>query len=134
MTYLLDTNICIYLIRHKPIQVRQKFSAIPPGNIAISAISVAELQYGAEKSQQPLQNKTALGQFLLPLSVVDFDSGSALKYGQLRAELERAGTPIGSLDLWIASQALWLDAILVTNNEKEFKRVPNLQVENWAQH
>ena len=132
MNYLLDTNICIYLIRQKPTQVLKQFSAIKPGDVFVSAITVAELQYGVAKSQQPVQNADALDQFLLPLIVLEFGRGSAWHYGRLRAELERSGQVIGSLDMLIAAQALWLDTVLVTNNEKEFARIPGLQAENWV--
>ena len=132
MNYLLDTNICIYLIRHKPTQILKQFSAIKPEDVFVSAVTVAELQYGVAKSQQPVQNADALDQFLLPLNVLEFDRGSAWHYGRLRAELERGRQVIGSLDMLITAQALWLEAILVTNNERAFDRVPGLQVENWV--
>ena len=132
MQYLLDTNICIYIIKRRPPEVLQRFLAHDPGDIGISAITVAELSYGVRKSQRPEQNQAALEQFLLPLEIVDFDHAAAHQYGQIRAHLERQGLPIGSLDFLIAAQALSLGVVLVTNNEKEFVRVPELQVENWA--
>ncbi|MCP4540569.1 MAG: type II toxin-antitoxin system VapC family toxin [Chloroflexi bacterium] len=132
MKYLLDTNICIYLIKRKPPQVLQKFQAHPAGEIGISAITVAELQFGVQKSQYVEQNQRALQQFLLPLVCAPFDVRAADAYGEIRATLESQGTPIGSLDTLIAAHALSLDATLVTNNLREFSLVPDLQVVNWV--
>jgi tRNA(fMet)-specific endonuclease VapC len=132
MRYLLDTNICIYLIKKKPLTVLQKFEAQTVGEIGISTITVAELQFGVHKSQYPTQNQRALEQFLIPLAIVEFDYLAAVAYGRIRAILEQQGTPIGSLDLLIAAQALSLDITLITNNLREFSRVPNLKLVNWA--
>lgn len=132
MNYLLDTNICIYLIKKKPFTLLQEFNQYSLGEIGISVITVAELQYGVQKSRRPAQNQRALTQFLLPLTVVEFDYQATLRYGQIRAELEAAGTPIGPLDTLIAAHALSLDVTLVTNDIKEFERVPDLKVVNWA--
>ena len=132
MKFLLDTNICIYLIKQKPPQVLQKFNNYDVGDIGISSITVAELEFGVKKSQFVTKNKQALEQFLLPLNVVDFDLAAATIYGDIRAYLENKGTPIGSLDTLIAAHALSLSVTLVTNNEQEFKRVPNLKLENWV--
>jgi tRNA(fMet)-specific endonuclease VapC len=129
---LLDTNICIYIIKQKPPLVLQRFQAIPLGEVGVSAITVAELEYGVAKSQRPLQNQQALTQFLLPLTVLPFMAEDGAVYGRIRAQLESAGTPIGALDLLIAAQALAHNIPLVTNNEAEFLRVPGLRVENWA--
>jgi tRNA(fMet)-specific endonuclease VapC len=131
MKYLLDTNICIYLIKKKPISVLAKFKEHDVGDIGVSAISVAELTYGVRKSKFRDQNKQALLQFLAPLIITEFDMEAAFAYGEIRAELEAQGTPIGSLDTLIAGHAVSLDATLVTNNEREFLRVPGLGVENW---
>lgn len=131
MKYMLDTNICIYLIKRKPFQVLEKFRAHTLGDICVSSITVAELQYGVEKSQHQYQNQTALNLFLAPLEIVNFDTFAAQHYGQIRTKLERLGTPIGAYDLLIAGHAQSLDIILVTNNTREFTRVPNLRVENW---
>jgi tRNA(fMet)-specific endonuclease VapC len=133
MKYMLDTNICIYLIKRKPQQVLEKFQTHPVGDIGISSITVAELQYGVAKSQQQQQNQTALDLFLAPLEIVDFDPAAARQYGRIRAELERAGTPIGAYDLLIASHAQSLAVTVVTNNIGEFARVPELKVENWVE-
>lgn len=132
MKYLLDTNICIYLIREQPYEVLETFQAHEVGDIGISSITLAELAYGIEKSQYPHRNAQALQRFLVPLEIASFDAAAAMAYGQIRAYLEHQGTPIGSLDTLIAAHALGLDAILVTNNIREFSRVPDLRVENWV--
>lgn len=133
MKYLLDTNICIYIIRQKPAQVLQKFYPHQPGDIGISVITVAELQHGVYKSSQPEQSTKALTQFLLPLSVVDFTPEAAQVYGEIRAHLEKQGMIIGPLDLFIAAHALQLNLTVVTNNIGEFSRVPGLRMENWTE-
>ena len=132
MQFLLDTNICIYIIKQKPPEVLQRFNTYQVGDIGISSITVAELQFGVQKSQFPTKNQQALSQFLLPLTIIDFERAAAIVYGNIRAKLEKQGTPIGSLDTLIAAHALSLQVILVTNNIKEFSRVSNLQIDNWA--
>jgi tRNA(fMet)-specific endonuclease VapC len=132
MKFLLDTNICIYIIKQKPLEVLEKFNNYQVGDIGISSITVAELEFGIQKSQFPNKNRQALAQFLLPLQVADFDNTAAIVYGNIRAKLEKQGTPIGSLDTLIAAHALSLKVTLITNNVKEFSRVPNLQLDNWA--
>jgi tRNA(fMet)-specific endonuclease VapC len=131
MIYLLDTNICIYLIKQKPPEILKKFSQYTPDDLAISAISVAELQFGVQKSRYSAQNQTALEQFLLPLNILDFDYAAAIVYGRIRAQLELQGLPIGAMDLLIAAQALSTNLTIITNNTREFVRVPGLQVLNW---
>jgi len=132
MKFLLDTNICIYLIKKKPPQVLQKFTMNVVGEIGISSITAAELWFGVQKSKYATQNQRALEQFLIPLTIVEFDHQAAITYGRIRAWLEGQGTPIGSLDTLIAAHALSLQVTLVTNNMQEFSRVPNLKLENWA--
>lgn len=132
MKFLLDTNICIYLIKQKPLKVLQKFNAYQVGDIGVSSITVAELEFGVQKSQFPSKNQIALAQFLLPLQIADFDHGAAVIYGNIRATLAKRGTPIGSLDTLIAAHALSLKVTLITNNLKEFSRVPNLKLDNWV--
>jgi tRNA(fMet)-specific endonuclease VapC len=132
MKFLLDTNICIYLIKRKPLKVLQKFNAYQVGDIGVSSITVAELEFGVQKSQFPSKNQTALTQFLLPLQIADFDHAAAVIYGNIRATLAKQGTPIGSLDTLIAAHALSLKVTLITNNLKEFSRVPNLKLDNWV--
>ena len=132
MRFLLDTNICIYIIKKKPKQVIDMFLTLPIGSVGISSITLAELQYGIAKSINVEKNREALEKFLTPFEVLDFDQNAANCYGDIRAELEKMGTPIGSLDMLIAAHARSLDIILVTNNEKEFVRIMDLKIENWA--
>lgn len=132
MRYMLDTNICIYLIRKKPAAVLGKFRDYSVGEIGLSSITVAELQYGVQKSQYAEQNQRALEQFLAPLAIEDFGHEAAAAYGRIRATLERQGTPIDPLDTLIAAHALSLDVTLVTNNVREFSRVVDLKVIIWA--
>lgn len=132
MEYILDTNICIYIIKKKPAQVFARFKLLPLGSVGISSITLAELQYGVQKSSQPEKNQLALDQFLIPLEIIDFDTNAALEYGRIRTDLERNGTPIGPLDTLIAAHVKSLELTLVTNNEKEFKRVAGLKIENWT--
>lgn len=132
MRFLLDTNICIYLIRRQPVEVIREMSKQPIGDVGVSSVTVGELQYGVAKSAHVDRNRAALEQFLAPLVIEDFDATAAVYYGVIRAFLERQGTPIGSLDTLIAAHALSLDVALVTNNEREFGRVPDLRVVNWA--
>lgn len=132
MRFILDTNICIYIIKKKPVQVFKRLLNLPLGKVGISSITMAELEYGVKKSLQPEKNQLALNQFLIPLEIFDFDSTAAFEYGIIRAELERKGTPIGSLDTLIAAHARSLELTLVTNNEREFERVTGLRIENWV--
>ena len=132
MTYLLDTNICVYIMRRRPAHVFGRFRKVGPERIGISSISVAELRFGMEKSQRAEENLAALDEFLYPLTIHDFGKHEANLYGKLRAGLEQQGTPIGSLDTLISAHALSLGATLVTNNIREFERVPELLVENWV--
>jgi tRNA(fMet)-specific endonuclease VapC len=132
MPYLLDTNICIYIIKKKPASVLEKFDSIKPGEIAISAITVAELEYGAVKSSNPAKNLLALNKFLIPFDLFNFDNAASREYGIVRTALETKGTPIGPLDTLIAAHAKSLQYILVTNNVREFDRVEGLKVENWV--
>ena len=132
MKYLFDTNICIYLIKNKPINVLKRFSKITPESIAVSNITVAEMYYGIAKSSKPNQNTIALEEFLLPLIIIDFDKNDARIYGKIRHELEKRGKIIGAMDLLIGAQALSRNLILVTNNEKEFNRIEGVKIENWT--
>lgn len=132
MKFLLDTNICIYIIKQKPPGILQKFNEYQVGDLGISSITVAELEFGVQKSQFPTKNQQALSQFLLPLQIKDFDATAAIAYGKVRAFLEQHGTPIGSLDTLIAAHALSLQVTLITNNVKEFSRIPDLKLENWV--
>ena len=132
MEYLLDTNICIYIIKKKPANVFEKFKTLEIGSIGISSITLAELRYGIMKSSNVEKNSEALERFLTPLDIIDFDSNAAIEYGKIRADLEKKGTPIGPLDMLIASHAKSMDLTLVTNNEREFNRISELKVENWT--
>jgi tRNA(fMet)-specific endonuclease VapC len=132
MHYLLDTNICIYIIKKKPISVFERVREIPFGQIGISVITIAELEYGVRKSSDPDKNLLALNQFLIPFEIFSFDFAATIEYGKIRSGLELKGTPIGPLDTLIAAHAKSLNLTLVTNNEKEFNRVEGLQIENWV--
>ncbi|MEK6679889.1 MAG: type II toxin-antitoxin system VapC family toxin [Nitrospirota bacterium] len=132
MKYMLDTNICIYLIKKKSEKVLRHFKAHAIGDIGISSITLAELRYGVEKSQQAQKNREALYEFLLPLEIADFDDEATVSYGTVRAALEKAGTPVGSMDMLIGAHALSLGATLVTNNVREFKQIKGLNIADWS--
>ena len=129
--YMLDTNTCIYIIKKRPTDVLERFRQTRISQVGISSITLSELEYGVAKSSKPEQNQIALLQFLAPLEILSYGDDAAPQYGRLRAFLENQGTPIGSLDMLLAAHALSIGCILVTNNEKEFSRVPNLQINNW---
>ena len=129
---MLDTNICIYIIKNKPQTVREKFQSFEIGELCISSITVSELMYGAYKSQYVEKNLKALENFLIPFEIVDYDYISAMYYGKIRATLEKKGQVIGNMDMQIAGHALALDITVVTNNTKEFKRVDGLEIEDWV--
>ena len=128
---LLDTNICIYIINAKPPAVLARFQHYRLGDIGLCSVVAAELAYGVAKSGSA-RNRQALEMFLAPLTILPFDAAAVWAYGGLRAELERRGTPVGSLDTMIAAHALSLQAMLVTNNTREFAKVPGLQLDNWV--
>ncbi len=132
MRYLLDTNICIYLIKRRSSEVLEQFRQHSPQNVAISTITLFELQYGVEKSQYRQRSKDALAKFLLPLNLIDLDRSSAMEAATIRAQLEEEGMPIGPYDLLIAGLARSQGMTLVTNNTKEFERVVGLHLENWV--
>lgn len=129
--YMLDTNICIYVINNKPLHVFEKFKQFELGQLAISSITAAELAFGVEKSGSE-RNKQALNKFLTPLEILPYDDQTIWHYAKLRQNLQSTGKTIGSLDMLIAAHALALDVVLVTNNLKEFERVEGLKLENWA--
>ena len=131
MTYMLDTNICIYAIKNKPEQVLEKLKENLSNGICISAITLAELQHGVEKSMNPEKNSMALLQFLSILDILPFDDLAAVEYGKICAYLQKRGAPIGTMDMLIAAHAKTENLIIVTNNVREFERVPNLKIENW---
>lgn len=130
---MLDTNICIYIIKKKPPHVIERFKQTELSEISISAITLSELLYGVSKSLNPAQNQIALAQFLSPLEILPYGDDAAQYYGGLRSYLEKQGTPIGALDMLIAAHALSASCTLITNNEREFTRIPELKIENWVQ-
>jgi tRNA(fMet)-specific endonuclease VapC len=131
MKLMLDTNICIALIKRKPTHVLEKFSGFQVRDIGISAVTLAELQYGVAKSLHQAKNQVALDEFILPLEIAPFDEATTRRYGAVRATLEKQGVPIGALDTMIGAHALSLGITLVTNNTREFKRIAGLSVIDW---
>jgi tRNA(fMet)-specific endonuclease VapC len=129
--YLLDTNTCIYIINKKPPSAVKQIRSKHADEVSISTITIAELEYGVYRSKHADQNRIALLEFLMPFVILDFDQGAAAVYGSVRASLEKKGTPIGPMDLLLAAQALSQQLVLVTNNEREFRRVAGLHVKNW---
>jgi tRNA(fMet)-specific endonuclease VapC len=131
LTYMLDTNICIYVMKDRPEGLRARFRAAAD-SVCISTVALAELQFGAEKSVLRPKSLEAVEEFLAQVSVLPFDHNAAVHYGRLRAELERAGTPCGLHDTQIGAHARSASLIVVTNNRREFDRMPGLRVENWV--
>ncbi len=131
MKFLLDTDTCIYALKQKPVVLGHLLDKAPV-DVAVSAISEAEIRTGAAKSSSPTRTLRAVENFLRPIAIVDFTSDDAVSYARIRARLERAGKPIGPLDTLIAAQAVSRKLVLVSNNEREFKRVPGLELENWS--
>lgn len=129
--YMLDTNICVELLRGRAAHAFEQLKRCRVDEAAISSITLAELQYGVAKTARPARHTALLAEFCAPLAILPFDSQAAEVYGAVRAALERAGTAIGPLDTLIASHALSLGITVVTNNEREFRRVAGLKVENW---
>lgn len=130
--YLLDTNICIYIKNHRPAEVLARFAKLPPGKVAMSAITYGELCFGAEKSSKPKESRHILEQLIALIPVLPLDEIVSVHYGKIREHLQASGKPIGNNDLWIAAHALAGRLILVTNNVAEFERVPGLRIENWV--
>ncbi len=131
MKLMLDTNICIYIIKQQPVAVLKRFLEYQIGDIGISSITLSELRYGVAKSTHQEKNAKALDEFITPLEVVSFDEEAAHVYGEIRATLEKAGTPIGAMDMLIAAHAFSLGIPLVTNNTREFARITSLNVVDW---
>ncbi len=132
MKFMLDTNICIYLIKQKSQRIIEHFKKHTAGEIGVSSITLAELQSGVAKSLHKKQNRIALEEFVLPLEITDFDKKAAETYGLISSQLEKTGKPIGSLDTLIGAHSLCLGVTLVTNNISEFKRIKSLKVVNWT--
>lgn len=133
MKYMLDTNICIYAMKNKPEKVLQRLKDEINEGVCISSITLAELEYGMKHSSNPAKNEQALLRFLVPLSVLPFGAAAASEYGEIRTFLQKQGTPIGPLDMLIAGHAKAEEITLVTNNVREFERVPLLELENWVE-
>jgi tRNA(fMet)-specific endonuclease VapC len=131
--YMLDTNICIYAIKNKPEQVLSRLQENLYNGICISAITLAELEHGVEKNNYPDKNRMALLRFLSIMTVLPFSETTASEYGKVCAFLQKRGTPIGTMDMLIATHAKSNKMILVTNNVREFERIPDLRIENWAE-
>ena len=129
--YLLDTNICIYIINNNPKQVVERIKSLKPHQIKLSSISMAEMEYGASKSNNREKNRQALIHFASAFDIIEFNDSDAEVYGLIRAELEKRGQVIGPYDMQIAAQSISRDLILVTNNTSEFSRIPNIKLENW---
>lgn len=129
--YLLDTDTCIYITKHKPINVIKKFQQLQVGVVAMSVVNYGELYYGSEKSMHAKKAHAALEALIGVIPVLPLPQEAGKQYGRIRAQLEKSGNLIGNNDLWIAAHCLTLDIILVTNNTREFKRVPKLRIENW---
>lgn len=132
MIYLLDTNVCIYLKRNQPAAVVEVFQALGPGDVGISSITLAELEYGVSKSRHFERDRHVLDELLQIIEVVPFDVAAARHFGEIRAALELIGTPIGPFDTQIAAHARSLDVTLVTHDTREFERVPGLSVVDWS--
>ncbi len=131
MKVMLDTNTCIAIIKRTSPRVLKRFNAYTVGEVGISWVTLAELEFGVAKSQHQEKNQAALDEFVLPLEIANFEREAARVYGRVRAMLEKLGTPIGSLDMIIGAHALALGVTLATNNTREFSRVKGLTVVNW---
>ena len=132
MKYLIDTNICIYIMNKHPADVITKFKQFELGEIGISTITVSELQYGVAKSTYREKNEVRIEEFMAPFEILTYDLSAAKIYGDIRFQLEKRGQIIGPLDMLIAAHAISQELILITNNDKEFKRITKLKIENWT--
>jgi tRNA(fMet)-specific endonuclease VapC len=130
--YMLDTNMCIYIAKHRPPEVRARFERLKPGQLVMSAITYGELYYGASKSSQQAKALAQLQELVQDIPVEELDSRASEAYGEIRATLEKEGRLIGNNDLWIGAHASALNLTLATNNEREFKRIPGLSLKNWT--
>ncbi len=133
MKVMLDTNICIAIIKRKPPQVLERFNAYKVGEIGISWITLAELEFDVAKSQHQEKNQAALDEFVLPLEIANVNRDVARVYGRIRAMLEKKGTPMGSLDMMMGAHALSLGVTLATNDIREFSRIKGLTVVDWLE-
>ncbi len=130
--FLLDTNICIYIIRHKPAEVRERFERLEAGAAVLSVITFGELQFGIAKSRHAAAAARTLSELITHLPVLPLPAEAGVEYGRLRAAAEAKGTPVGNNDLWIAAHAKAAGLTLVSNNLREFRRLPGLRLENWV--
>lgn len=133
MKYLLDTNICIFALKNRPPAVLERLRSLRASDVGVSAVTAAELFFGAAKSQHAARNLEVIERFLAPLELASFDRDAARTYGEVRRGLEAAGPPIGPNDTLIAAHALTLGVVLVTNNVRHFARVRGLTIEDWTQ-
>ena len=129
---MLDTNICIYIMKNRPEHIKEKLKTFNLGDVYLSSVVVSELYYGVYKSVQIERNLVALEHFLKPFNIVDYDLKASVEYGKIRGSLEKAGKTIGGLDMLIAAHARSLGLTLVTNNTKEFERIESLEIDNWV--
>jgi len=132
MKYMLDSNICIYIMNERPKHILDKFRTLSECDVSISSVVLSELNYGAHKSHHKEKNLVALEKFTVPVQAVSYDAQAASHFGEIRVALERQGLVIGPYDLMIAAHALSVNATLITNNLKEFSRVKNLRCEKWS--
>lgn len=132
MNYLIDTNICIYIMNQRVPSVTARFHALSTDSVGISEITVSELAYGVEKSQRKAENTTRLSEFLMPFTILPYQAPVSKAYAEIRTDLERRGQVIGPLDMLLAAHAIAEDLTLVTNNTKEFQRINGLKLENWV--
>ncbi len=130
--YMLDTNICVFIMKKRPFSVFERLEKIGEGRICISVVTYAELEYGIERSSSKKLNREILDDFISHLDVLPWETEAARQYGKIRTHLEKSGTPIGNMDLLIAAHALSGKLVLVTNHLREFKRVPHLKCEDWT--
>jgi len=130
--YMLDTDMCSYIIKEHPESVRQRFQTLAMEQLCVSVVTYAELIYGVERSSSRRINRPIIEDFVRHLDVMNWDTEAADQYGVIRAELEAAGTPIGAMDMMIAAHAKSIKAVLVTNNQKHFTKVKGLKIDNWA--
>lgn len=131
MRYMLDTDICIALIKNRPETMLHRLKGLSVEEVGISGIVAAGLWFGVAHSRKKRQNQSALKDFLAYVTLLNWPGEAAALYGRVRAQLQKKGTPIGAMDLLIGTHALFLDTVLVTNNTREYKRIPDLKIENW---
>ena len=132
MKYLLDTNICIYLLKDTYPAIKEKLFSLSPSSVYLSSVTLYELEYGASKSQWSEKTRLQLAMFFAPFTILPFDTEDAVTAGKIRSDIEKKGTPIGPYDLQIAAQGVSRNLTVVTHNTDEFSRVENLRIEDWT--